>query len=126
MDTNPMRGGWKGKEFTINGKKMDLNRIDEQVKLGTTEIWVISNRSAILMSMPHSMHLHNVQFQILSRNGKIPSPHEQGRKDTILIMPGETIRIISRFLDYTGIYMYHCHLLEHEDDGMMGQFEVIN
>lgn len=50
---------------------------------------------------------------------------KQGRKDTVLIMSGETVLIISRFRNYTGVYMYHCHLLEHEDDGMMGQFEVI-
>jgi len=118
--------GMMGRRLTINGNKMDINRIDEQVELGSTEIWEITNSAAMMMKLPHSMHLHDVQFQILSRNGQAPSPHEQGRKDTVLIMPGETIRIISRFLDYTGVYMYHCHLLEHEDDGMMGQFEVIN
>jgi FtsP/CotA-like multicopper oxidase with cupredoxin domain len=79
----------------------------------------------MMMSMPHSMHLHDVQFQILDRNGRQPLSHELGRKDTVLIQPGETVRIISRFRDYKGVYMYHCHLLEHEDDGMMGQFEVI-
>jgi blue copper oxidase len=124
METMGM--GMMGGGLTINGKKMDRNRIDEQVKLGATEIWEISNRSAMMMRMPHSMHLHDVQFQILSRNGQAPPLHEQGRKDTVLIMPGETVRIISRFRDYTGVYMYHCHLLEHEDDGMMGQFEVVS
>lgn len=118
--------GMMGGQITINGKRMDINRIDEQIKLGTTEIWEISNRSGMMMSMPHSMHLHDVQFQILSRNGKVPPLHEQGRKDTVMIMPGETVRIIIRFRDYTGVYMYHCHLLEHEDNGMMGQFEVIH
>ena len=131
METMAMGGGrmgmgMMGRRLTINGKKMDINRIDEQVKLGSTEIWEITNQSAMMMSMPHSMHLHDVQFQILSRNGQAPPSHEQGRKDTVLIMPGETVRIISRFRDYTGVYMYHCHLLEHEDDGMMGQFEVIS
>ncbi len=130
METMSMGGGrmgmgMMGRRLTINGKKMDINRIDEQVKLGTTEIWEITNQGSMMMSMPHSMHLHDVQFQILSRNGRTPPPHERGRKDTVLIMPGETVRIISRFHDYTGVYMYHCHLLEHEDDGMMGQFEVI-
>ncbi len=130
METMAMGGcrmgmGMMGRRLTINGKKMDINRIDERVKLGSTEIWEITNRSAMMMSMPHSMHLHDVQFQILSRNGNTPPPHERGRKDTVLIMPGETVRIISRFHDYTGVYMYHCHLLEHEDDGMMGQFEVV-
>jgi len=114
-----------GKQLSINGKKMDINRIDEKIRLGATEIWEISNQSAMMMNMPHSMHLHDVQFHILDRNGRTPPPHEQGRKDTVLIPPGEKVRIISRFQDYKGIYMYHCHLLEHEDDGMMGQFEVI-
>ena len=71
------------------------------------------------------MHLHDVQFQILDRNGRPPEPQERGRKDTVLVMPGDVVRIITRFDDYTGIYMYHCHLLEHEDNGMMGQFEVV-
>ncbi len=119
------RMGMMGGGLSINGRKMDLNRVDARIKLGSTEIWEISNRSAMMMSMPHSMHLHDVQFQILSRNGRPPAAHEQGRKDTVLVMPGETVRIISRFRDYKGIYMYHCHLLEHEDEGMMGQFEVV-
>jgi len=130
METMGMGGGRMGMGMmsgglSINGKKMDINRIDERVRLGATEIWEITNRAAMMMRMPHSMHLHDVQFQILDRNGKAPQPHEQGRKDTVLIPPGESVRIISRFRDYTGVYMYHCHLLEHEDDGMMGQFEVI-
>ncbi|SHO47326.1 multicopper oxidase family protein [Desulfopila aestuarii] len=111
--------------LAINGKHMDMNRIDEKVKLGTTEIWEISNLSTGMMQMPHSMHLHDVQFQVLDRNGQPPEPQERGRKDTVLILPGEKVRIIARFEDYTGIYMYHCHLLEHEDRGMMGQFEVV-
>jgi len=121
-----MRGrGMMGNRLTINGKRMDINRIDERVEAGSTEIWEIENRSGMMMNMPHSMHLHDVQFQVLSRNGRAPLPHESGRKDTVLIMPDESVRIIVRFGDYKGIYMYHCHLLEHEDDGMMGQFEVV-
>ena len=121
-----METGMMGRRLSINGKKMNLNRIDETVKRGAVEIWEISNRSGMMMRMPHSMHLHDVQFQIFSRNGRVPPAHERGRKDTVLIMPGETVRILIRFNNYTGIYMYHCHLLEHEDDGMMGQFEVID
>ncbi|MEE4166585.1 MAG: multicopper oxidase domain-containing protein, partial [Desulfocapsaceae bacterium] len=115
----------RGGRLTINGRNMDLNYINERVKLGDTEIWEIENYSAMMMRLPHSMHLHDVQFQILDRNGSKPSPAEQGRKDTVLVQPGERVRIISRFEDYTGIYMYHCHFLEHEDNGMMGQFEVV-
>lgn len=111
--------------LAINGKRMDMGRIDERIRLGTTEIWEISNSSAGMMQMAHSLHLHDVQFQILDRNGVPPPPQERGRKDTVLVGPNETVRIIARFQDYTGVYMYHCHLLEHEDRGMMGQFEVV-
>ncbi len=114
-----------GGRLTINNKHMDMERIDETVQLGSTEIWKISNFSGGMMQMVHSMHLHDVQFQILDRDGRKPKPHERGRKDTVLVPPNETVRILVRFEDYTGIYMYHCHLLEHEDAGMMGQFEVV-
>ncbi|MDA3938568.1 MAG: multicopper oxidase domain-containing protein [Spirochaetia bacterium] len=110
--------------FSINGKKMDMSRIDEIVKLGNTEIWEIYNRPMGMMQIPHSFHIHDVQFLILDRNGVPPSPAESGWKDTVLLWPGETVRFITKFEDYTGLYMYHCHFLEHEDDGMMGQFEV--
>ena len=114
-----------GNRLTINGRKMDMNRIDEKIPLGSTEIWEIVNRSASMMQLPHSMHLHDVQFNILDRNGKAPAPIEAGRKDTVLLWPNDKVRLISQFLDYTGVYMFHCHMLEHEDDGMMGQFEVV-
>lgn len=122
METMSM--GMTGERLTINGKKMDPKRIDERIKHNTVEIWEITNRASMMMSMPHSMHLHDVQFQILDRNGQPPEAHELGYKDTVLIPQGESVRIIIPFGDYRGIYMYHCHLLEHEDDGMMGQFEV--
>lgn len=115
-----------GNRLSINGKKMDMNRIDEKIPLGSTEIWELENRSASMMQLPHSMHLHDVQFNILDRNGQPPVPIEAGRKDTVLLWPNDKVRLIARFLDYTGVYMYHCHMLEHEDDGMMGQFEVID
>jgi len=115
----------RGGRLTINGRNMDLNHINERIKRGATEIWEIENSSTMMMRLPHSMHLHDVQFQILDRNGRKPALSEKGRKDTVLVPPGENVRIISRFDDYTGIYMYHCHLLEHEDNGMMGQFEVV-
>ena len=116
----------RGGRLTINGRNMDLNYINERIKLGDTEIWEIENSSAMMMRLPHSMHLHDVQFQILDRNGKKPPLAEKGRKDTVLVQPGERVRIICKFEDYTGIYMYHCHFLEHEDNGMMGQFEVVS
>jgi len=117
-----------GGRLTINGKTMDMNRIDERVPLGATEIWEIQHGRGMMgrmMNVPHSFHVHDGQFQILSVNGRPPAANEAGWKDTVLLWPGDVIRIIKRFEDYTGIYMYHCHLLEHEDAGMMGQFEVV-
>lgn len=119
------RGMMGGNRLTINGRKMDMERIDVTIPLGSTEIWELRNTSASMMQLPHSMHLHDVQFRILDRNGQPPAPVESGRKDTVLLWPNDKVRIISKFDDYTGVYMYHCHMLEHEDDGMMGQFEVV-
>ncbi len=113
------RGG-----FTINGKSMDMERIDEVVKMGETEIWEIT----AIGPMAHPFHVHNTQFRILSRDGRPPAPHEAGRKDTVLVHPGEVVRILIRFDHYTDPkrpYMLHCHILEHEDAGMMGQFTVV-
>jgi FtsP/CotA-like multicopper oxidase with cupredoxin domain len=110
--------------FAINRKTMDMNRIDETIPLGATEIWEIINP----MGMTHNFHVHDVQFQILSRNGSRPAANEQGWKDTVIINPRERVKIIATFSDYaddTFPYMYHCHILEHEDQGMMGQFLVV-
>lgn len=109
---------------SINGKMMDMERIDEVVRLGDIEIWEITNPSATY----HPFHVHDVQFQILDRDGDLPPPHERGWKDTVIVGQGETVRVIMRFTDYADPdmpYMYHCHILEHEDMGMMGQFVVI-
>jgi FtsP/CotA-like multicopper oxidase with cupredoxin domain len=116
-----MGGG--GSPFTINGKFMDINRIDETVRVGDIETWEITNRS----SMAHPFHIHNVQFRIHARNGVTPPPNERSLKDTVLVNPGESVLLAMRFSDYTDSdtpYMYHCHILEHEDAGMMGQFLV--
>lgn len=108
----------------INDKSMDMNRVDLAVTKGTSEIWEVTNEA----QMPHNFHVHDVQFQIISIDGSPPPLELAGYKDTVRIFPGQTIRIIMEFTDYadaTWPYMYHCHLLRHEDDGMMGQFVVI-
>ena len=87
----------------------------------------------MMMSMPHPIHLHGEQFQILSRKQNETSSDydtvkegfiDNGWKDTVLVMPGEDIEIIKPFKDFTGLFLYHCHNLEHEDLGMMRNFEV--
>ncbi|MGE7270172.1 multicopper oxidase family protein [Brevibacillus panacihumi] len=116
-----------GPMVNINGRQMDMDRIDEEVNLNATEIWEISNPTTGMMGMmggmAHPFHAHGVQFQLLDRNGVQPPKNERGWKDTILVQPGETVRVIATF-KYQGIFMYHCHILEHEDTGMMGQFRV--
>lgn len=112
-----------GARMTINGKVMNMNRVDERLKLGDTEIWDIENRDG-MMSQPHSFHVHQVQFRILDINGEPPPRQLDGWKDTVLLWPGDRVRIIARYDSYKGLYMYHCHLLEHEDNGMMGQFLI--
>ena len=78
--------------------------------------------------MPHPFHIHDVQFLILTRNGSAPPKNERGWKDVVLVNASETVRIIAQFSEYADPdipYMYHCHILEHEDAGMMGQFVVV-
>ncbi|MGG6447409.1 multicopper oxidase family protein [Pseudobacillus badius] len=114
-----------GRNVNINGKQMDMDRIDEELKLNDTEIWEITNDTGMGMmgGMGHPFHAHGVQFQILDRDGKAPPDNEKGWKDTILVYPDEKVRVIATF-NKKGLFMYHCHILEHEDVGMMGQFQV--
>ena len=123
MGPGMMMGGGNTERFAINGKSMDMNRIDETIKLGDTEIWEIVNMSP----MSHPFHIHMVQFQILDRNGRPPLAHETGPKDTVTVGHMERVRVIAKFENHADAerpYMYHCHILEHEDAGMMGQFIV--
>jgi blue copper oxidase len=101
-----------------------MDYINERVTLGDTEIWEIHNDSP----MSHPFHVHSGQFHILDRDGMPPPAHELGFKDTVLVGARERVRIIMRFADFSDAerpYMYHCHMLEHEDRGMMGQFLVV-
>lgn len=108
----------------INNQRMDMRRIDEIVIVDTTEIWEVYNQNLY----PHNFHVHDVQFQILAIDGNPPPSDLAGWKDTIYLRPRVQYRTIMRFSDYADVempYMYHCHLLWHEDQGMMGQFVVI-
>jgi spore coat protein A len=107
--------------WVINGQRFDPARVDATPRLNSTEIWRFQNRSG----MAHPIHVHLNMFQILDRNGTPPSEAEAGWKDTVAVGPDETVRVIVRFTDYSGLYMVHCHNLEHEDDAMMAQFQVM-
>jgi blue copper oxidase len=109
--------------FSINHGYMNPAVINAAVKLGSTEVWQFENRS----EMAHPMHYHGVSFQILSVNGRPPAPEMAGWKDTVLVRHNETVRTIARFTRPASKaypFMLHCHILEHEDNGMMNQFTV--
>ncbi|MDW7670191.1 MAG: multicopper oxidase domain-containing protein [Bacillota bacterium] len=112
-----------GLHGTINGKAFDMNRIDEEVPLNETELWVIRNLDRNAHTPGHPFHVHGTQFQVVSRNGNPPPPEERGFKDTIFVANGEEV-VIKVLFHQPGVFMYHCHMLEHEEHGMMGQFLV--
>jgi blue copper oxidase len=123
--TIPFEGGRGGMgRHSINGKTFDMDRADETVSAGTTEIWEFDNSAGDEI---HPMHIHGVQFQVLERIGGRNQiiASEKGWKDTILLMPGEKVRLIMTFPDYKGVFVFHCHNLEHEDDGMMLNYKII-
>jgi FtsP/CotA-like multicopper oxidase with cupredoxin domain len=107
---------------TINGRGFIMDRIDQQVPLGRPEVWEFVNDGGF----PHPVHVHGGQHRILSRAGGRGElmPWERGLKDTALLFPGEAIRMAVRFTE-PGIFLLHCHNLEHEDGGMMSNFEVV-
>ncbi len=107
----------------INGKLFDLNRIDFQVPFGQTERWRFTTNG----NAPHPVHVHGASFQVQSRTGGRGQvlPWERGWKDTVLLADFETVEVLIRFDGFRGKYLIHCHKLEHEDMGMMSNFEVI-
>ena len=113
-----------GDGWGINGVQMDMSRINELVRFGNVERWTITAETG-----RHVFHVHQTQFQVLSINGEPPQPEEAGWEDSIFVDPGREIVIAARFNSYADNdtpYMYHCHILDHEDLGMMGQFLVID
>jgi FtsP/CotA-like multicopper oxidase with cupredoxin domain len=107
-----------GMMFLINGKPFVRDRIDTQVQLNTVEDWEIVNTGVI----DHPFHLHVNHFQVISRNNQ-PEPY-RAWKDTVLVPRGETVRIRIPFKDFVGKTVYHCHILDHEDLGMMGNLMI--
>lgn len=112
-----------GMMVSINGDAYDMDRVDERGHTNQPEVWEIYNRPDMMGRMVHNFHLHGTQFRILTRDGALPPPQEQGWKDTVALNAGERVRILVHFED-PGLFMYHCHILEHEDNGMMGQIQI--
>lgn len=138
------RLGWEEGRWTINGRVFEMENVaeDEVVQLGATEVWEFVNEvshgghgSGMMGAMmPHPLHIHGLQFKVLERSvdaSQMEHWHtmnegyvDEGWKDTILLMPGETVKLEVQFADYSGLYLYHCHNLEHEDAGMMRNYLV--
>jgi FtsP/CotA-like multicopper oxidase with cupredoxin domain len=102
----------------LNGRTMDMERVDKVATLGATEIWEIEN----LVGMDHPFHLHGFQFQIIERDG-VPEPYPSW-KDTVNVPRHSSVRFVVRFDNHPGKWMFHCHILSHEDSGMMGVLEI--
>lgn len=130
-------------QWLINGKTFEMNEVAdwEKVKLNTTEVWEFINGGSgggmmgNMMSMPHPVHIHGLQFQIIERDvSEVPTAVwnsmkdgfiDEGWQDTFLLLSGMRVKVALRFEDFTGIFLYHCHNLEHEDMGMMRNYEVV-
>jgi FtsP/CotA-like multicopper oxidase with cupredoxin domain len=127
--------------WTINGRTFEMTKVarDEIVQLDTLEVWELINESGGMgmmgmMQMPHPIHIHGLQFQILERriNRRFQDIWrtvrdgfvDEGWKDTVLLMPGMRLKIALKFEDYTGLFLLHCHNLEHEDLGMMRNYLI--
>jgi FtsP/CotA-like multicopper oxidase with cupredoxin domain len=114
-------GGAFETTWLINGRTFDPARADAFPEIDTTETWEIVNRTGVA----HMMHLHHTDWYLLARDGKPPPPWEDCLKETFFLHPGERILLAGHFADYTGKFVIHCHMLDHEDHGLMSQFEVV-
>jgi FtsP/CotA-like multicopper oxidase with cupredoxin domain len=130
--------------WLMNGRSFQMDEVadDETVRLNTLEVWEIVSEAGRMggmglmggMAMPHPFHIHGVQFQVIERHiaPEYAAAWEsvrggfvgEGWKDTVLVMPGETVKLLLRFEKYPGLFMYHCHNLEHEDRGMMRNYQI--
>ena len=116
--------------WMLNGAPFEMEEVaaNERIKRGVTEDWEFANLAG-MMALPHPIHIHGGQFQIVSRAGaSAPTVADGlvdgGWKDTFLLLPGERVRVRVRFARHAGLFLYHCHNLEHEDMGMMRNFRV--
>lgn len=127
-----------GMAWGLNGRVFEMEHVadDEVVRLGSTEVWQFVNEAGMGMmgSLPHPLHIHGVQFRVMDRRVHPQATPawrslsaglvDAGWKDTVLLMPGERVRLLMRFADHPGLFLYHCHNLEHEDMGMMRNFLI--
>lgn len=115
-----LAGGAEGTYWMINGKPFDHSRVDYSAPLGSVQRWRLVNVSPIT----HYIHLHEEGWRTVSRNGQAPPAWENGLQDVWRLDPGDSVEVAAKLTDYTGSFMIHCHMLDHEDHGMMTQFAV--
>ncbi|HDH03635.1 MAG TPA: hypothetical protein ENH15_05260, partial [Actinobacteria bacterium] len=131
-----MMRGW-----TLNGRTFEMTAVadEETIKRGSIEIWEFVNMGGGGMmggstNLPHPMHMHGESFKVVDRQTNADGQGawetlsqgvvDEGWKDTVLVMPGQRVKVLRRFGDFEGLFLYHCHNLEHEDQGMMRNFEI--
>ena len=116
-------GGMMGGPFTINGRSFDIGRIDFSVPANSVEVWTFTNAT----NMAHPMHVHGVKMSMLTRADVVPVAYEQGLRDTFIVEAMQTVRVAVQTAAAASQspLMFHCHILEHEDTGMMGQFTTV-
>ena len=119
--------------WSIGGRQFDMSDVapEETVPAGSTQIWEFTNiANGMGMAAAHPIHVHGRQFRVLGRSGGAANALregivDEGWRDTVLVLPGETVRAQITFTRHPGLYLYHCHILEHEDMGMMRNFRVV-
>jgi blue copper oxidase len=110
--------------FNFDGLSFAMTKVNQVVKLGDTEAWTVTNNNIF----GHAFHIHDVQFRIVARSDRPVAEYEQGWKDTAYLPRGASVTFVAKFDDFasdTDPFMYHCHMANHEDGGMMGQFLVV-
>jgi spore coat protein A, manganese oxidase len=107
--------------WQINDRTFNPAHSQAFPELGTVETWEITNRTAV----SHMIHMHSTDWYMLARDGKPPKPWEDCLKETFFLNPHETILVAAHFTDFSGKFVIHCHMLDHEDHGLMAQFEVV-
>lgn len=119
-------------EWLLGGRTFEMEDVsgDETARAGSTHVWEFRNEpNPMGMAMAHPIHLHGPQFRVLSRSGTAENPlmggiFDDAATDTVLVLPGQTVRTQITFSNHRGLYLYHCHILEHEDMGMMRNFRI--
>ena len=121
-------------EWFLAGRSFEMEGVspDETVVAGSTHIWELVNQGGPMgMQMAHPIHVHGRQFRVLDRRGGRGENTlraglvDAGWMDTVLVLPGETVRVQMTFAEHPGLFLYHCHILEHEDMGMMRNFRIV-